>query len=87
MVTHGFDMNSYDFCVYHSMFDDGSMIYLLLYVDDVLVATKKKNDIATLKELLSSEFDMKDLGPARKILGLDLDSEKLHRKDFYLDLE
>ena len=30
MVSHGFDRNSYDYCVYHSKLDDGSMIYLLL---------------------------------------------------------
>ena len=70
MVSHGFDRNSYDCCVYHSKLDDGSMIYLLLYVDDMLVATKNKTDVARLKELLSSEFDMKDLGPAKKILGM-----------------
>ena len=48
------------------------MIYLLLYVDDMLVATKNKSDVARLKELLSSEFDMKELGPAKKILGMEI---------------
>ena len=46
MVSHGFNRNSFDCCVYHSKLDDGSMIYLLLYVDDMLVATKKKSDVA-----------------------------------------
>ena len=53
--------------MYHSKLDDGSMIYLLLYVDDMLVAMKKKTDIAKLKEMLSLGFDIKDLGVAKKI--------------------
>ena len=74
MVLHGFDRDSYDCCVYLSKLDDG-MIYLLLYVDDMLVATKNKSDVVRLKELLSSEFDMKDLDPAKKILGIEIYKE------------
>lgn len=36
MISHGFDNNSYYCCVYYNKLDDGSMIYLLLYVDDML---------------------------------------------------
>ena len=72
MVSYGFEWNSYDCCVYHSKLNDGSMINLMLYVDDMLVATKKKTDIDRLKELLSLQFDMKDLGAARKILGTEI---------------
>ena len=32
--------------MYHSKLDDESVINLLLYVDDMLVATKKKTNIA-----------------------------------------
>ena len=42
--------------------EEDSYIYLLLYVDDVLIAVKKNLDIVKLKKLLNSEFDMKDLG-------------------------
>ena len=58
------------------------MIYLLLYVDDMLVATKNKLDIARLKELLNSEFDMKDLGPAKKILGMEIYRDRARGKLF-----
>ena len=53
-------------------------IYLLLYVDDMLIASGSKPSIKALKDNLSSEFEMKDLGPATRILGMDItiDREK-----------
>ena len=48
------------------------MIYLLLYVDDMLIAAKNMCDIQNLKILLNGEFDMKDLGAVKKILGMEL---------------
>ena len=69
MIAHGFKRSTYDSCVYIKVFD-GSPIYLLLYVDDMLIAAKSKEQITTLKKQLSSEFDMEDLGAAKKILGM-----------------
>ena len=42
----------------------------ILYVDDMLIADHSKKDIADLKQKLSSQFDMKDLGDAYHILGM-----------------
>jgi hypothetical protein len=46
-------------------------------VDDMLIAAKSKKEIATLKEQLSSEFEMKDLGATRKILGMEIGRDKI----------
>ena len=51
---------------------DGSYVYLLLYVDDMLIAYEDISEINNLKAQLSKEFDMKDLGVAKKILGLGI---------------
>nr|GFB15503.1 retrovirus-related Pol polyprotein from transposon TNT 1-94 [Tanacetum cinerariifolium] len=40
----------------------GEYIYLLLYVDDMLISCKSKAEIGSTKFLLKREFDMKDLG-------------------------
>ena len=48
------------------------MVYLVLYVDDMLIAGVSKSLIEDLKQKLKGEFDMKDLGPAKKILGMQL---------------
>ena len=47
-----------------------SFIILLLYVDDMLIAGGSKRDIDKLKWELSKEFEMKDLGAAKQILGM-----------------
>ncbi|GKB73282.1 retrotransposon protein, putative, ty1-copia subclass [Tanacetum coccineum] len=72
MISNGFSRNSYDSCVYFKEFAPGMYIYLLLYVDDMLVACKSKSEIEYTKGLPRKEFAMKELGPARKILGMEI---------------
>ncbi|KAH9767170.1 hypothetical protein KPL71_011175 [Citrus sinensis] len=72
MTKHAYKRSNYDCCVYFKDIGDGKMIYLMLYVDDMLIACHSINEISHLKDLLSSEFDMKDLGAARKILGMEI---------------
>ena len=43
MVGHGYSRSSYDNCVYFQKTSDGSFIYLLLYVDDMLIVTRDKS--------------------------------------------
>ena len=49
--------------------DDGSSIFLLLYVDDMMIAIKSMSEINKFKFLLSKEFDIKDLVRRRSFLG------------------
>ncbi|GJR71569.1 RNA-directed DNA polymerase, eukaryota, partial [Tanacetum coccineum] len=72
MISNGFNRSSYDSCVYFKEFALGMYIYLLLYVDDMLIACKSKSEIEYTKGLLRKEFNMKELGPARKILGMKI---------------
>ena len=74
MMSHGFKRSEFDSCVYIK-FVDGPPIYLL-YVDDMLIAAKSKKEITKLKKLLSSEFEMKDLGAAKKILGMEITRDR-----------
>src|SRR3954464_16031139 len=71
MLAHSLKRSQYDSCVYIK-FVNGSPIYFRLYVDDMLISAKSMKEITTLKAQLSSEFDMKDLGPAKKILGMEI---------------
>ena len=48
------------------------IILLLLYVDDMLIACQDMSRIQKLKMQLNKEFDMKDLGAAQKILGMQI---------------
>ena len=72
MIQIGYTRCEYDCCVYVKMLDDGSYIFLLLYVDDMLITAKSICEVDKLKALLRKEFDMKDLGIAKKILGMEI---------------
>lgn len=47
-------------------------MYLLLYVDDMLIASKNSHDIKRLKNLLKGDFKIKNLGNAKRILDIDI---------------
>ena len=72
MTTHGFKRSNFDSCVYFKRCDDGSFVYLLLYVDDMLIAASSKEEVRKVKAQLSKEFEMKDLGAAKKIPGMEI---------------
>ena len=59
--------------MYYNKLPGGKYICLLLYVDDMLIASKNRSAINKLKKNLSSEFEMKDLGEARKVLRLEIE--------------
>ena len=52
------------------------LFFLLLYVDDMLIAAKSMIEVNKLKSLLSKAFDMKDLGVAKKILGMEIHMDR-----------
>ena len=80
MVSHDFKRSSFDSCVYFKRCNDESFMYLLLYVDDMLIATKSKEEIRIVKEQLNNELEMKDLGATKKILGMKIMRDRVARK-------
>lgn len=76
MKSNSFERSQLDNCVYYGRLHNEEYIYLLLYVDDILIASKNKKQVGELKILLNSEFDMKDLGEAKKILGVEITRDR-----------
>lgn len=76
MLEQSYTRSEYDHCVYFKKLPNGSFIYLLLYVDDMLIAARSMDDINKLKSQLSKEFEMKDLGAAKKILGMEIHRDR-----------
>ena len=76
MIRIGYKRCEYDCCVYVNSLDDNSSIFLLLYVDDMLIVAKSMIEVNKLKYLLSKEFDMKDLGATKKILGMEIHMDR-----------
>ena len=67
----GFQENVEDNCVY-AKFKNGKYIFLILYVDDILLASSDVNLLLETKKFLSSKFDMKDLSEASFVLGIEI---------------
>ena len=82
MISQSYSRSEYDSCVYFRRLPDGSFIYLLLYVDDMLIAAKGVSEINRLKQQLSGEFEMKDLGAAKRILGMEISRNRVDGKLF-----
>ncbi|PRQ29843.1 putative RNA-directed DNA polymerase [Rosa chinensis] len=80
MVGHGYKRTDADPCVYLQRFTGGNFIILLLYVDDMLIVGKDVSMIRKLKADLSKSFDMKDLGPAKQILGMEITRDRQAKK-------
>ena len=71
IILFGFEMNLVDDCIYHK-FCGNKHIFLVLYVDDILVAN---NDISLLhktKSFLAKNFEIEDLGDASFMLGIQI---------------
>lgn len=47
-------------------------IALLVFVDDVVIATNNKDEVAYLKIFLNSQFKLKDLGDLKYFLGIEV---------------
>ena len=71
MLSHGFKINECDKCVYIKQ-NTNSCVLVCLYVDDMLIMGNSKDVILSTKRLLNSMFDMKDLGLADVILGIQI---------------
>ena len=80
MMRQKYTRSKYDHCVYLHKLQDGSFIYLLLYVDDMLIASQSQMEIDKLKAQLNQEFEMKDLGKAKKILGIEISRDRTRGK-------
>ncbi|KAL0360389.1 UNVERIFIED_CONTAM: putative mitochondrial protein [Sesamum radiatum] len=72
LVAFGFKQSQHDHCLFLKDADD-SLFSLLVYVDDVLLTNSSEAQIAIVKRFLDSAFTIKDLGPAKYFLGLEID--------------
>ena len=68
---------------------NGSLMIIVLYVDDLLITGSSKDEIASLKDAMNHSFSMTDLGLLSQFLGLEIaqteEGIKVHQYKYALD--
>ena len=71
MTSFGFIEIKFDQCIYMKV-SRSKFIFMVLYVDDILLASSDVNLLNDTKRLLFANFDMKNLGESSFVLGIEI---------------
>ncbi|GAB2283653.1 hypothetical protein Dimus_039614 [Dionaea muscipula] len=71
ITSFGFEENLVDKCIYRKI-SGSKFIFLVLYVDDIFLATNDLGLLYETKVYLSKNFEMKDMGEASYVLGIEI---------------
>jgi len=69
ITSFGFKENTVDRCIYLKV-SGSKFLFLILYVDDILLASSDLGLLHETKEFLSKNFQMKDMGEATYVIGI-----------------
>jgi hypothetical protein len=78
-LSLGFVRSKVDHCIY-SKEEGGHFIYVVLYVDDMLLIGNIMDIIKEVENHPSSKFNMKDLDAANFIMGMEIKRDRAVRK-------
>ena len=78
--TLQFSVCKSDAGVYVKSEKDGSKSYILVYVDDLLIASKQRNEIVQTKGALLEDFKIHDLGEVKDFLGCQVKRDRGSRQ-------
>ena len=73
--SFGFVENIVDQCIYLKV-SGSKFIILVLYVDDILLASNDLGLLHEAKQFLSQNFDMKDMGEASYVIGIEIHRDR-----------
>lgn len=79
LIALSFHRLQSDNCIYVRRTSPDVLTIIALYVDDLLILSNSLDSLATVKRHLSSQFDMKDLGEASFILGIQIERDRPQR--------
>ncbi|WBP92221.1 reverse transcriptase domain-containing protein [Kitasatospora cathayae] len=77
--SYGFEQNVDESCVYKKILNK-DVVFLILYVDDILLIGNNVRVLSDVKQWLANEFQMKDLGEAQYVLGIQIIRNRKNRK-------
>ena len=70
-----FTQTASDSCIYYQKARKDIM-FIGVYVDDIILAAKNEKQLKQVKEDLSNKFDIKDLGELKYFLGIKVEQNK-----------
>lgn len=70
LESYGFTRSNSDHCVFYLGRGEDILI-AVVYVDDMIVASKNDQDISKLFDFLSTKFKVRNLGPIKYCLGIE----------------
>ena len=76
--SYGFIKNTEQSCVYKKV-SGSAIVFLILYVDDILLIGNDVTFLNEVKESLKKSFSIKDLGEAAYILGIKIYRDRSRR--------
>ena len=76
--SFGFIENVMDQYIYHKI-SGSKIIFLVLYVDDILLASNDLGLLHEVKRFLSQQFDMKDMGEVTYVIGIKIKRDRSQR--------
>lgn len=71
LISYGFTQSKSDYSLFIKS-DAHCFIALLVYVDDIVIASNSPSDVTSLKSWLDAQFKLKDLGSLKFFLGLEV---------------
>uniref|UniRef100_A0A6N2LRF5 Integrase catalytic domain-containing protein n=1 Tax=Salix viminalis TaxID=40686 RepID=A0A6N2LRF5_SALVM len=71
ILSYGFVEIIVDRCIYMKV-SGSKFSILVLYVDDILIAANDMGMLSDVKKYLSSNFEMKDMGEASYVIGIEI---------------
>lgn len=89
LISYGLAPSSADPCIYYRGKGE-DILLVLIYVDDILIASRDVRIVDDFKQYLKKSFEVKDLGKVKCCLGIEFSRSKgaiqLHQRGYINDI-
>ena len=75
LISEEFTQGQADPCLFYHMDENRSLVVIAVYVEDLIIAADRDEDIEATKKMLTHRFKLKDLGELSFILGMGVQQD------------